>query len=163
VGTREAVARVRAHPFYRAIRCDKLTLVAMEAVLRLFLDPERLDEHHPTVSALTRAPDALADHARRLTDVLAALPCVQSGAVAVEAISCDDAVGAGSLPTVKLPGAAVRVQAPGVGASELARRLRAGPTPLFTTVRDEAVEIHVRTLLPGDDDDVAHALSAAFS
>ncbi|MHC5010980.1 MAG: L-seryl-tRNA(Sec) selenium transferase, partial [Planctomycetota bacterium] len=43
VGTREAVARVRAHPLYRAIRCDKLTLIAMEAVLRLFLDEHKLD------------------------------------------------------------------------------------------------------------------------
>ncbi|MBL9089542.1 MAG: hypothetical protein JNM10_20555, partial [Planctomycetia bacterium] len=39
LGSAEAVARVRAHPLYRAVRCDKLKLIAMEATLRLFLHP----------------------------------------------------------------------------------------------------------------------------
>ena len=43
VGTRESVARVRAHPLYRALRCDKLSLIAMEATLRLFLVEEKDD------------------------------------------------------------------------------------------------------------------------
>ena len=48
-------------------------------------------------------------------------------------------------------------------AGELARRLRAAETPVFTTVRDQAVQVHVRTLQPGDEEDVAAALVASFA
>ena len=54
VGTRACVARVRAHPLFRAMRCDKLTLIAMEATLRTFLHPEKLAETHPSFRMLTR-------------------------------------------------------------------------------------------------------------
>ncbi len=163
VGTRESVARVRAHPFYRAIRCDKLTLIAMEATLRLFLDADRLPESHPTIGALTRSPDALAERARAFAERLGALAPVRRGEIEIRAEPADDTVGAGSLPTVKLPGHAVVLAARDVEAGELARRLRAHVVPVFTTVRDQSVRLHVRTLLPGDEEDVEAALLAALS
>lgn len=163
LGARECVAMCRAHPLYRALRGDKLRLVALEATLRLFLDPAGLVRTHPTVAMLTAAAPALERAARDLAERLAALPCARAGRVRVEAASARDAVGAGSLPTVELPGACVRLVAPGVEAGELARRLRAAPVPVFSTVADAAVHLHVRTLLPGDGDDVARALEAALA
>jgi hypothetical protein len=63
---------------------------------------------------------------------------------------------------VELPGAAVRVRAAGVEAGDLARRLRGADVPVFTTVKDAAVHLHVRTLQPGDEDDVLAALRAVL-
>jgi hypothetical protein len=57
----------------------------------------------------------------------------------------------------------VRVEAAGLEAGEVARRLRAAPVPVFSTVADGAVHLHVRTLLPGDEADVARALEAALA
>jgi L-seryl-tRNA(Ser) seleniumtransferase len=159
VGTRESVARVRAHPLYRALRCDKLKLVALEATLRLFLHPPDLARTHPTYAMLTARRDALRERADLLARRLRSLPRVAGLAADVEDAS--DAVGAGSLPTLELPGAAVRLRVEGTEAGELARRLRAGATPVFTTVHDGAVHLHVRTLLPGDEDDVVAAVAAA--
>jgi L-seryl-tRNA(Ser) seleniumtransferase len=161
VGKRESVARVRADPFYRALRCDKLGLIAMEATLRLFLDGHRLAQTHPTFALLSAAPAALEARARELAARLGTLPAARDGRLRLGVERAHDAVGAGSLPTVELPGWAVRVEARGVEAGELARRLRAGPVPVFTTVHDGAVHLHVRTLLPGDEDDVHAALEAA--
>jgi L-seryl-tRNA(Ser) seleniumtransferase len=148
LGRGEAVARVRAHPLYRAVRCDKLSLIAMEATLRLFLDPDRLATTHPTYAALTAGREALGARAQALLPrVAAAAP-----AWAVDVVPIADAVGAGSLPTAELPGFALRLRAPGVEAGALARRLRACSTPVFSTVEDGAVHLHVRTVLPGEDD-----------
>ncbi len=162
VGTRECVARVRAHPLYRAIRCDKLTLIAMEAVLRLFLNPDELAKVHPTFAMLTAKQDDLLSRAQALAKRFASLAPVAGGRVTASASEASDAVGAGSLPTVSLPGAAVVLQSDEVEAGELARRLRASTPPVFTTVHDQRVHVHVRTLRPGDDDDIARAIENAF-
>lgn len=163
VGTRESVARVRAHPFYRAIRCDKLTLIAMEATLRLFLDEERLAERHPTIGGLTREAPALRARAEALAARLRELPAVRDGRVDVTVEEVHDTVGAGSLPTVKLPGWGVVLRAAGREGGEFARALRAHAVPVFTTVREGAVRLHARTLLPGDEDDIEAALAAALA
>ena len=160
LGKADAVARVRAHPLYRAVRCDKLSLIAMEATLRLFLHPERLVETHPTFAALSAGRDALLGRARALADRVRA---EFSGALDVEACEAADAVGAGSLPTVELPGAAVRVRAKGIEAGAFAKRLRAAATPVFSTVKDDAVLLHVRTMLPGEEDVVLAGLREALA
>ncbi len=157
LGKADAVARVRAHPLYRAVRCDKLKLVAMEATLRLFLHPERLRETHPTFAALTATPERLRARAEAL------LPKARAAApgLAIELVEASDAVGAGSLPTVELPGVALRVTSRTMEAGQLARRLRAGATPVFATVKDAAVLLHVRTLQPDEDAALCAALAEA--
>ena len=159
LGRADAVARVRAHPLYRAVRCDKLTLVAMEATLRLFLHPERLAQTHPTYAALTAKPEALRARAEALA------PRVRAVAPGwrVEVVPCADAVGAGSLPTVELAGFALRVEAPGVEGGLLARKLRASSPPVFSTVEDGAVHLHVRTVLADEDERLLRAVQAVAS
>ncbi len=162
VGSRECVARVRAHPLFRAVRCGKLTLIAMEATLRLFLHADRLGETHPTYRMLTAEQDGLLQGAEALAERLRSTKPVQSGAVTLAVEKAGDAVGAGSLPTVELPGAAVTLAAKDIEAGELATRLRAHRPPVFTTVHDHLVHVHVRTLQPGDDEVVASALESAL-
>ena len=157
VGSRASIARCRAHPLFRAMRCGKLNLVAMEATLRLFLHPERLRETHPTFAMLT----ADASDLRARADALAAQVTAAHPDFDVCVDAANDAVGAGSLPTVALPGIAVRVVDPEQEAGELARRMRTGGVPVFSTVHDHAVWLHVRTLQPGDDQDVLAALARA--
>ncbi|MDJ0521665.1 MAG: L-seryl-tRNA(Sec) selenium transferase [Planctomycetota bacterium] len=161
VGSRECVARVRAHQLYRAVRCGKLSLIAMEATLRLFLHPDKLDETHPTYRMLTGRQDEMLTRAEALRERLASTAPVRDGAITVAAEKAGDAVGAGSLPTAVLPGAAVTLAAKDIEAGELARRLRAHRPPVFTTVHDHLVHVHVRTLQPGDDDVVVAAVESA--
>ena len=83
--------------------------------------------------------------------------------VIVEVIPSDDAVGAGSLPTVVLPGFAVGLRSADVEAGQLASRLRAAPRPVFTTVKDHRVHLHVRTVHPDEESHIADALVHALS
>lgn len=161
VGTRECVARVRAHPLYRAVRCGKLGLIAMEATLRLFMNTDTLGETHPTYRMLTAKQPELLERAEALATRLRASAPAADGALDVRVDEVGDAVGAGSMPTVELPGAAVSLAASAMEAGELARRMRAHRPPVFSLVHDGRVFVHVRTLQPGDDDDVVAAVEAA--
>src|SRR3954468_14106752 len=52
VGRAELVERLRRHPLQRALRPDKLTLAALEATLRLYLDPARARRQLPVLRML---------------------------------------------------------------------------------------------------------------
>ncbi|MYF16986.1 MAG: L-seryl-tRNA(Sec) selenium transferase [Gemmatimonadetes bacterium] len=66
VGTQNVVEQIRKNPLMRALRCGKLTYAALEATLKLFLNPEALVREHPTLRMLTEPVGMLERRGRRL-------------------------------------------------------------------------------------------------
>ena len=148
VGRKDLIDRLKRNPLKRALRLDKMTLAALDAVLRLYEDPERLAEQLPTLRYLGRSLAAMAEQAERLAPRLREV-LGPGWAVSVE--SCQSEVGSGSLPGAALPSLAL-VSRPtgkrGAGAAleRLAARLRALPTPVIGRIRDNGYWLDLRCL-----------------
>ena len=142
VGSSDLVQRCRKHPLYRALRPGRMTYIALEQTLRIYLRGE--DEAIARIPALQRvlaSTEELEDRLSQLIDSLRAIP-----GVSAEPISHDGYAGSGSLPARPIESRAARVDVSGVSATELARLLRTGDPAVLPTVHDESVHLDVRTI-----------------
>lgn len=161
LGTRDAVGRVASDPLMRAVRVDKMTLAALEATIRLALDPARAADRIPLWSFLNSDPAALRERAERLAESLRSVPGLSASVVATEA-----RLGGGGAPMESLPSSAVRLAPPYPGPfgseAELARGLRLGEPAVVPRVRGGAVLLDLRSLAAGEDARVLEAVRALF-
>jgi len=143
VGDRELVARVRAHPLYRAFRCDKVALAALEATLQIYRDGDPLQEI-PTLRMLSADVGELKDRAITLAGLLADL--------GAQVVASDSFAGSGANPAQPIPSHAVALP----GGDAVNDRLRQGPAGIvFARVAQDRVLLDQRTLLLEELDDVA--------
>ena len=150
VGTRECVERIRKCPMKRALRVSKLPLVALEATLQLYLQPERLTVELPTLRLLTRPHAEIAALARSLAPALAAALAPR---YAVKVCELQSQIGSGSLPVDTLPSAGVAIapnihRKAGVGTAlnALASALRHLERPVIGRVSEDQLLLDFRCL-----------------
>ncbi|MFT3800495.1 MAG: L-seryl-tRNA(Sec) selenium transferase [Burkholderiaceae bacterium] len=156
VGSRDAIARIRAHPMKRALRMSKLPLAVLSATLRLYLCPEKLAERLPTLRLLTRPRAAIDETARALHPVVAealrAPPTDSPDAPAaydVEVVALDSQIGSGSLPRERLPSAGLAIRprdGSGRTLDALVRALRELPIPVIGRIDRQALLLDLRCL-----------------
>jgi L-seryl-tRNA(Ser) seleniumtransferase len=154
VGKKELIQRIRKHPLMRMLRVDKLTDMALEQTLRLFLEPETLVEKHPTLRMLTIPPETLKRAAVRLKNRLQKAGC----SFAVRVAEDESEVGGGSLPATPLKTYVLAVSSPRLSADALSALLRRNEPPIIARIAHDEVLLDMRTLLPGDDKHIVAAL-----
>jgi len=147
LGRAKLIEAIRKNQFARIVRVGKLTLAALEATLKLFLDEAIALREVPTFQMLRRSPQDIADQAQRLASQLS--PRISGGAVTM--VPGFSQMGSGSLPTQNLATTLVAIRPERVSAEQLAKRLRQYRTPIFTRIQDDQVLIDPRTLREGED------------
>ena len=141
VGRADLIAALKQNPMRRAVRLGKLSLAALEAVLRLYRDPDRLAERLPALRALTRPVAEIEAQAERLA------PAVEGA----EVVTVASQIGSGSLPVERLESRALALSAPGGRALEArAAAFRRLPIPVIGRIAEGRLLFDLRTL---DDED----------
>ena len=160
VGSRDLIARIKKNTLKRALRVGKITLAALEAVLRLYRDPDRLNERLTALQQLTRPEFQMRAAAERLLPALqvalAALP------VSVEIVPLQSQIGSGSLPVDRLPSAGFAIRPQGKKSGVLHRieaALRGLSRPVIGRIDDGALLLDLRCLAAGEETEFAAQLS----
>ena len=147
VGRLDPIEKIRKNPLMRALRVGKLTIAALEATLRLYLDEKELTEKLPMLQRYTRLVPELREVAEKLTNYLRQ---IFGDAIQVTVEESAAQIGSGSLPVDTLPSLAVSLHAPQISAETLAAHFRAQPIPVIGRVGDERLRLDVRTVFEAE-------------
>lgn len=139
LGKTELVEKVSKNPLMRALRVDKITLAALEATLRLYIDEKEAIKKIPTLRMILEDAENIKKKALK---IIKALKKQGIDATLLEDISMP---GGGSLPEFGVKTYVVAVKS-GVSSQEFARKLRETEPPVIARIKEELVIFDPRTI-----------------
>jgi len=151
-GAERYVAALKREPFFRALRCDKLVLAAMEATVDALLD-DRADEV-PIRRMMQMPLETLQGRAERIVSAIGNTSAVRVGRGQAQ-------VGGGSLPRTTIP--SVTIELSGKDPQEMARQLRANDPSIIGYVSDGLLKLDLRTVFPRQDDYLISAIRSVLA
>ena len=162
VGRRELIERLKKNPLARAMRLDKMTLAALEATLRIYLEPDEALKKIPTLRMLTEPAE---DVKERATTLLHALrKQVTARQAHLEVVEETGRAGGGSLPMCDIDTYCVRIEFKCGCAQDCERFLQQKRrVPVIGRIKKEAVLLDARTISADDIPEIAQALGAYFA
>jgi L-seryl-tRNA(Ser) seleniumtransferase len=141
VGKRRYLDVLKRHPLNRALRIDKMTLAALEATLRHYLDPGAAVREIPTLRMIT-AP--VQDVNRRARRVLRQLKGAIGGDWSLSVQAAVSEVGAGALPLTKIPTRVISVRSGRMSAMEIERSFRGQDPPVLGRIQQDTFLLDMR-------------------
>src|SRR6266480_3607214 len=152
-GKRRHIAALKREPFFRALRCDKLILTALQATVDLYLAGK--SGELPVLAMLNITADELRVRAEALLSQIRDLPLRSSiGEGKAQ-------VGGGSLPRAVIPSVALDLLPDKVSVEDFAAALRRGSPPIIGYVAGGKFTLDLRTIFPRQDAQVVSALRSA--
>ena len=152
VGKKEYIEQMKKNQLTRALRVDKMTLAALEATLKLYLDEKEALEHIPTLHMILLSKERLFAKAEvlktRLSDLDFKITVAEDKAE----------VGGGSYPASYLDSVVVKLEHPRLSATDIERRLLEVEIPIITRIKDNELIFDMRTLRTREFDLVKQAL-----
>ena len=152
VGKKEYIEQMKKNQLTRALRVDKMTLAALEATLKLYLDEKEALEHIPTLHMISLSKERLLGKAEvfktRLSDLEFKITIAEDKAE----------VGGGSYPASYLDSVVVKLEHPRLSATDIERRLLEVEIPIITRIKDNELIFDMRTLRTREFDLVKQAL-----
>lgn len=158
VGKKEYIDKMKKNQLTRALRVDKLTICALEATLRTYLDEEKAIKEIPTLRMLTYKIDELEEKANNLLNKIKELKidakvCVEDGL---------SQVGGGSMPLETIKSKVVAITPNNMNVSTLERRLRLSNAHIIARVYENKYILDVRTIFEDEYDLIINELKNIF-
>lgn len=157
LGRKDLIETIRKNQLTRALRIDKLTLLALEETLRIYRDEEAALREIPTLRMILQPQSSLKVKARRLLRLIGA---VDPTNFTFGLAAGDSKVGGGALPLLSMPTSLLALSPGKLSAHSIESRLRAYDPPIIARVEKERVLLDVRTIQDKELVTVAQAIQA---
>ncbi len=163
VGRRDLIQKIKRNPLKRVLRVGKVTLAGLEAILRLYRNPDTLTQRLSVLQLLTRPESDMQAQALRL------IPHLQEAltlcGLTVRTQSVKSQIGSGSLPVERLPSVALAIEATNKTDEKkvvrLERLLRASPTAVIGRLSEKTLLLDLRCLPSEKEQILAEQVFAA--
>ncbi len=148
VGRHDLIQKIKKNPLKRCLRVGKITMAALESVLRIYRDPDRLANRITTLRLLTRPQTEIKAQATRLQPLILG---ILKDKFYVNVALMQGQIGSGALPIDLLPSAGLAIKplvtkGAGNAIKTLQIMLRNLPMPVIGYVRDGALNLDFRCL-----------------
>jgi L-seryl-tRNA(Ser) seleniumtransferase len=148
VGKKDLIGRMNRNHLQRALRCGKLTLAALEATLRRYLQSPNIVEEIPTLRAFTRTIEEIRSMGEAVIPQLSAA-LGEGFSIALGESTAQ--IGSGALPTEELPTMVIGIEHPKLGADAIAQKFRAAQPPIIGRIKNDRFLLDLRTIFDPDD------------
>ncbi len=152
-GKRRHIAALKREPFFRALRCDKLILTALQTTVDLYLAGK--SSELPVLAMLDITGDELRGRAEVLVAQIHDLPLhtvIGEGKAQI---------GGGSLPRAVIPSVTLDLRPDKISVEDFAARLRRGSPPIVGYIAGGKLKLDLRTIFPRQHAEVVSALRSA--
>ena len=149
------VAALKRNPLFRALRCDKLCLTALQATVDLHL--RGAVNEIPTLALLRIPKDELRARAAAIFDRLRGLPA------RITLGRGRGKIGGGTLPRFVLPSVTLDLVPETCSLEQFAEAMREGRPPVVGYISGNSFKLDLRTIFPSQDEAVVDAIRAACS
>lgn len=147
-GKSEMIEKIAKNPLMRAVRIDKLTLSAFEAVLMNYLDEDKAKVNIPTVRMLLQDVNEIKARAKKI--LMRLKREIKENVAEMDVIEDSSQSGGGALPEIEFKTFAVAVRPKKLSVNRLEERLRHGSPPIIARIKDNALILDARTI--GDNE-----------
>ena len=156
VGKKVFIDAMKKNQLTRALRIDKMTLAALEATFKLYIDTEDAIKRIPVLNMLLTPKQLIKKKAQKLKRKLQVL------GDKFEIIIDEDSsmVGGGSMPTEKIPTYVIRVKSEEFTAEAMEKKLRLNKDPIIIRVYNGNVILDLRTMFEEDFDRIVEAFKS---
>jgi L-seryl-tRNA(Ser) seleniumtransferase len=153
-GNARWIAAIKRDPLFRALRCDKLILSALQATVDLYLAGDA-PRAVPVLQLMALTKEELTARAQRMIAGLAGLPLQASiGAGKAQ-------IGGGALPRSLIPSITLDISPTVCPVLEFAARLRRASPPVIGCIAAGRFKLDLRTVFPRQDEQLLQALRSA--
>lgn len=157
-GKKELIEKIQKNPLTRAVRIDKLTLAALEAVLMEYIDEDKAKREIPTLRMLLQDKEGIRTRAKKIAAILKRH--VKNAEISMKEDSSQ--AGGGSLPEISFPTSVVTVKPKNISVNDLEERLRKGEHPVVARIKEDSLILDARTINSKDVAVLTHCVKAAL-
>jgi len=143
IGKKKYIEAMKYNQLTRALRVDKMTLVALEGTLRQYLDMDSLKKSNPTIKNILIKPEMIRKKAENLKNILDQLTDVTT-----KIIEDTSQVGGGSMPLTELKTYGLVLYIKDLKPDDISKVLRSASNPIVGRIKNDQFILDLRTIEP---------------